>query len=142
MFMSQGLLTTEEAKKASVDELLGKLSASKDGLSSSEAQKRLQQYGLNEIPEKKANPLIKFLTYFWGPIPWMIEAAVIMSAIIQRWPDFGIIFTLLMLNAVVGFWQEHKAGNAIELLKQRLALKARILRDGKWQEMPAGVLYA
>ena len=70
----------------------------------------------------------------------MIEAAVIMSAIIQRWPDFGIILTLLMVNAIVGSWQEHKAGNAIELLKQRLAIKARVLRDGKWQEMPAGNL--
>jgi H+-transporting ATPase len=58
----------------------------------------------------------------------MIEAAVIMSAAIQRWPDFGIILTLLMVNAIVGFWQEHKAGNAIELLKQRLAIKARVLR--------------
>lgn len=138
--MSKSLLTTEDAKKTNVNELLSQLSASRDGLSSSEAEKRLQQYGPNEIPEKKANPLIKFLTYFWGPIPWMIEVAVIMSAIIQHWPDFGIIFTLLMLNAVVGFWQEHKAGNAIELLKQRLALKARILRDGKWQEMSAGRL--
>jgi H+-transporting ATPase len=137
MFMSQGLLTTEEAKKTNVDELLSKLSASKDGLSSSEAQKRLQQYGPNEIQEKKANPLKKFLGYFWGPIPWMIEAAVVMSAVIQRWPDFGIILTLLMVNAIVGSWQEHKAGNAIELLKQRLALKARVLRDGKWQETPA-----
>jgi H+-transporting ATPase len=138
--MSKSLLSTEEAKKANVDEILSKLSASKDGLSSSEAQKRLQQYGLNEIPEKKANPLLKFLSYFWGPIPWMIEAAVVMSAIIQRWPDFGIIFTLLMVNAIVGFWQEHKAGNAIELLKQRLANKARVLRNGKWQEIPAGEL--
>jgi len=138
--MSKSLLSTEEAKKANVDELLSKLSASKDGLSSSEAQKRLQQYGPNEIPEKKANPLIKFLSYFWGPIPWMIEAAVIMSAIIQRWPDFGIIFTLLMVNAIVGSWQEHKAGNAIELLKQRLAINARVLREGKWQEIPAGEL--
>jgi H+-transporting ATPase len=135
--MSESLLSTEEAKKASVDELLSKLSASKNGLSSSEAQERLKQYGPNEIPEKKANPIIKFLSYFWGPIPWMIEAAVIMSAIIQHWPDFGIIFTLLVVNAVVGFWQEHKAGNAIELLKQRLALKTRVLRDGKWEEMPA-----
>jgi H+-transporting ATPase len=135
--MSESLLSTEEAKKANVDDLLGKLSASKDGLSSSEAEKRLQRYGPNEIPEKKENPLIKFLGYFWGPIPWMIEAAVIMSAVIQRWPDFGIILALLMVNAIVGSWQEHKAGNAIELLKQRLALKARVLRDGKWQETPA-----
>jgi H+-transporting ATPase len=138
--MSQGLLTTEEAKKADIDELLKKLSANQKGLSSSEAEKRLQQYGPNEIQEKKANPLKKFLGYFWGPIPWMIEAAVVMSAVIQRWPDFGIILTLLMVNAIVGFWQEHKAGNAIELLKQRLAIKARVLRDGKWQEMPAGKL--
>jgi H+-transporting ATPase len=138
--MSKSLLTTEEAKKANVDELVSRLSAGRGGLSSIEAQKRLQQYGPNDIPEKKANPLLKFLSYFWGPIPWMIEAAVIMSAIIQRWPDFGIIFTLLMVNAIVGSWQEHKAGNAIELLKQRLAIKARVLRDGKWQELPAGEL--
>jgi H+-transporting ATPase len=138
--MSKSLLSTEDVKKANVDELLSRLSAGKGGLSSSEAEKRLQQYGPNEIQEKKANPLLKFLSYFWGPIPWMIEAAVIMSAVIQRWPDFGIIFTLLMVNAIVGFWQEHKAGNAIELLKQRLAIKARVLRDGKWQEMPAGEL--
>jgi H+-transporting ATPase len=138
--MYQNSLTTDEAKEADIDELLKKLSANQKGLSSSEAEKRLQQYGPNEIQEKKANPLKKLLGYFWGPIPWMIEAAVIMSAVIQRWPDFGIILTLLMVNAIVGFWQEHKAGNAIELLKQRLAIKARVLRDGKWQEMPAGEL--
>jgi H+-transporting ATPase len=138
--MSKDLLTTEAAKKADVDELFSRLSASRVGLSSAEAEKRLTQYGPNEIPEKKTNPLIKFLTYFWSPIPWMIEVALVMSAITQRWPDFGIIFTLLMVNAVVGFWQERKAGNAIELLKQRLALKARVLRDGKWQEISASGL--
>lgn len=138
--MSETPLSTEDAKKATVDETLSRLSATTEGLSSPEAQKRLQQYGPNEIPEKKENPLLKFLSYFWGPIPWMIEAAIIMSAVIEHWPDFGIIFTLLMMNAVVGFWQEHKAGNAIELLKQRLALRARVLRDGKWQEKPAGEL--
>jgi H+-transporting ATPase len=138
--MDQNSLTTDEVKKADIDELLKKLSANQKGLSSLEAEKRLQQYGPNEIQEKKANPLKKFLGYFWGPIPFMIEAAVIMSAAIQRWPDFGIILTLLLVNAIVGFWQEYKAGNAIELLKQRLAIKARVLRDGKWQEMPAGEL--
>src|SRR5665647_606058 len=135
--MSQGLPTTEEAKKVNVDELLNKLSADKGGLSSSEAEKRLVHYGPNEIQEKKVNRLLKFLRYFWGPIPWMIEAAVVMSAVIQRWPDFAIILTLLMVNAVVGSWQERKADNAIELLKKRLALKARVQRDGKWQDMPA-----
>ena len=138
--MGQNPLTTEEAKKADIDELLKKLSTSPKGLSASEAENRLAQYGPNEIEEKKVNPLKKFLGYFWGPIPWMIEAAVIMSAVIQRWPDFAIILTLLMVNAIVGSWQERKAGNAIELLKQRLAIKARVLRDGKWQEMLAGKL--
>lgn len=130
-------VTTEEAKKTSTEEVFKKLDSSQNGLSSSEAQQRLQQFGPNEIAEKKVNPLVKFLRYFWGPIPWMIEAALILSAVIQRWEDFWIIFSLLMLNAVVGFWQEHKAGNAIELLKRRLALKARVLRDGKWNELPA-----
>ncbi len=135
--MDPNSLTTEEAKKTDIDELLKKLAANQKGLSSPEAEKRLQQFGPNEIQEKKVNPLLKFLRYFWGPIPWMIEAAVIMSAVIQRWPDFGIILALLMVNAIVGSWQERKAGNAIEMLKKRLALKARVLRDGKWQGMPA-----
>jgi H+-transporting ATPase len=137
VLMNNSALTTEEAKKADIDEMLSRLTASKDGLSSPEAEKRLQQYGPNEIPERRANPLIKFLSYFWGPIPWMIEAAVVMSAIIQRWEDFAIILVLLMSNAVIGFTRERQAGNAIELLKQKLALKARVLRDHKWQETPA-----
>jgi H+-transporting ATPase len=119
------------------EELLKKLSADKKGLSTSESKDRLQKYGHNEITEKKVSPAVKFLGYFWGPIPWMIEVAAILSAIIHHWEDFYVIFALLLLNAAVGFWQENKADNAIELLKQKLALKARVLRDGKWSEVPA-----
>ncbi len=135
--MDQNFLSTEKAKKTNITVLLNELSANKGGLSASEAKSRLQKYGFNELPEKKVNPIVKFAEYFWGPIPWMIEAAVIMSAIIQRWEDFGIIFALLLLNAVVGFWQEHKADYAIELLKRKLALGAKVLRDGKWLQVPA-----
>jgi H+-transporting ATPase len=131
------LASTEGTEEIDIDQLLEKLSASREGLSSSEVEKRLQQYGPNELPEKKENPVKKFLTYFWGPIPWMIEAAVIMSALIEHWADFAIIALLLALNAIVGFWQEYQAGNAIELLKQRLAPTAKVLRNGKWQEKPA-----
>jgi H+-transporting ATPase len=109
----------------------------KNGLSSEEVEKTRELYGTNDIPEKKVSPLRKFLTYFWGPIPWMIETAAVLSIFIQHWEDFSIIFTLLIVNAVVGFWQEHKADNAIELLKKRLAPKARVLRDGKWSEIPS-----
>ncbi len=109
----------------------------KMGLSSEEVARKLQKYGTNEIPEKKVNPFRKFLGYFWGPIPWMIEIASILSIIIQHYDDFAIIFTLLIVNAVVGFWQERKADNAIELLKKRLSPKARVLRDGTWHEIPS-----
>ncbi len=67
----------------------------------------------------------------------MIEVAAALSAVLGRWDDFGIIFALLLMNGVVGFWQEHKAENAIELLKQKLALKARVRRDGKWTDVQA-----
>ena len=122
----------EDLKTLPLPEVEKKLGSSPDGLSQTEAQKRLTQYGPNEIQEEKTNPFLKFLTYFWGPIPWMIEAAVILSAIARHWPDFAIIFLLLLANAVVGFWEEHQAGNAIEALKARLAIKARVKRDGKW----------
>ena len=114
-----------------------KLGSSPEGLSQAEAQKRLAQYGPNEIKEEKTNPFLKFLTYFWGPIPWMIEVAVILSGVVRHWEDFGIILFLLICNAVVGFWEEHQAGNAIDALKARLAIKARVKRDGKWINPPA-----
>jgi H+-transporting ATPase len=118
-------------------ELQTKLGTSPDGLTQAEATKRLAQYGPNEIEEKKDNPLLKFLTYLWGPIPWMIEIAVVLSALAQHWPDFFIILLLLMANAVVGFWEEHQAGNAIAALKAKLAVEARARRDGKWVTPPA-----
>jgi len=109
-----------------------RLHSSMDGLTEAEAKKRLLQYGSNEIPEKKANALLKFLSYFWGPIPWMIEVAVVLSAIVRHWPDFFIILVLLCANAIIGFWEERQAGDAIEALKARLAIKSRVKRDGKW----------
>ena len=121
-----------DLKSIPMQELQEKLESSPDGLSQAEARKRLAQYGPNEIEEKKINPFLKFFSYLWGPIPWMIEAAVILSAIDRHWPDFGIIFLLLITNAVVGFWEEHQAGNAIAALKAKLAIKARVKRDGKW----------
>jgi H+-transporting ATPase len=122
----------DDLKSLPMPELQAKLGSSPDGLSQAEAQKRLTQYGPNEIEEKKTNAFLKFLTYFWGPIPWMIEAAVILSAVARHWPDFGIILLLLLANAVVGFWEEHQAGNAIAALKAKLAIKAQVKRDGKW----------
>jgi H+-transporting ATPase len=122
----------DDLKSIPIAEVEKKLGSSPDGLTQAEAEKRLTQYGPNEIEEKKTNLLLKFLSYFWGPIPWMIEAAVILSGAVGHWPDFFIILVLLVSNAGVGFWEEKEAGNAIEALKAKLAVKARVKRDGKW----------
>ena len=135
--MSITLIETEEAKKKSIKALFEKLSSSKQGLVSSDAKKRLETFGFNEITERKVSSVVKFLSYFWGPIPWMIEVAIIISLIIGHWADLEIITMLLLLNAVVGFWQEYKAANAVELLKEKLAVNARVLRDKKWETISA-----
>jgi len=127
----------EDLKTLPVAEVKKRLGFSADGLTQAEAAKRLLEYGPNEIEEKKANALLKFLSYFWGPIPWMIEVAVVLSGIVRHWPDFFIILVLLCANASIGFWEERQAGNAIDALKAKLAIKARVRRDGKWINPPA-----
>jgi H+-transporting ATPase len=107
------------------------------GLSQEEAERRLAQFGYNELAEEKTNPLLKFLSYFWGPIPWMIEVAAILSGLVRHWEDLVIILVLLIMNSLVGFWEEYQAGNAIEALKQKLALKARAFRDQAWKNIAA-----
>jgi H+-transporting ATPase len=114
--------------------------ASLTGLSSAEAKARLAQYGENVIREEHVSPLRKFLGYFWGPIPWMIEVAALLSGVTQRWDDFAIIIVMLLINAGVGFFEEFKADTAIEALKGNLAPIARALRDGKWQDLAARLL--
>jgi H+-transporting ATPase len=120
-----------------IQTLQTELGASIDGLTGAEAQSRLEKYGYNELPEEKTNPILKFLSYFWGPIPWMIEVAAILSAVVRHWEDFGIILALLLMNAGVGFWEEFQAGNAIAALKATLALQAKVKRDGQWTTISA-----
>jgi H+-transporting ATPase len=130
----------DDLKSLPMPELQTKLGSTPDGLTQDEAKKRLTQYGPNEIPEKKTNAFLKFLSYFWGPIPWMIEGAVILSGIVRHWLDFFIILFLLFSNAVVAFWEERQAGNAIAALKATLATDAKAKRDGKWAEPKASEL--
>ncbi|MGL4594902.1 MAG: plasma-membrane proton-efflux P-type ATPase, partial [Thermoguttaceae bacterium] len=105
-----------------------------------EAEKRLQECGKNALEEKKKSAIMQFLEMFWGPIPWMIEAAAILSIIAGDVRDFFVISALLIFNACIGFWEEHKAGNALAALKKGLALKAKVLRDAKWVNVNAETL--
>jgi H+-transporting ATPase len=124
-------------KDMPVKDLMSKLNSSKDGLSADEAKKRLEKYGYNEIAEERANPILKFLSYFWGPIPIMIIIAAILSAVLHHWPDMGVILALLVVNAVVGFREEYQADSTIAALKKNLALKAKVKRDGEWASIAA-----
>jgi len=129
---------SETDRSKTIDDLISELKVSPErGLSDSEASDRLSKYGYNELTEERTNPFLKFLGYFWGPIPWMIEAAIILSAIVRHWADFIVISVLLIMNAIVGFWEEFQAGNAIDALKKKLALEARVRRDGEWKTVPA-----
>ena len=127
----------DDLKTIPVGDVEKRLGTSPDGLTQVEADKRLARYGPNEIEAKKVNQFLKFLGYFWGPIPWMIEVAVVLSGVLGHWPDFIIILILLLANAGIGFWEEHQAGKAIDALKAELAIKARVLRDGEWVNPPA-----
>ena len=130
-------IKVDDAKKMQDEELFGKLNTTSKGLASEEAGKRLAQFGPNALPEKHKSIILKFLAYFWGPIPWMIEIAAILSLVVKHWTDFFVILALLLFNAGIGFWQELKASNALEALKAQLALKAKVLRDGSWREIEA-----
>jgi len=132
--------TVATRNRESLDEMKHRLGFSETGLTKAEVEKRLGEYGYNEIPEHKQNPVLKFLSYFWGPIPWMIEAAVVLSAIVRHWAELAIIAVLLAVNAVIGFWEEYQADNTIQALKAKLALRARVKREGTWTNLAAGEL--
>jgi H+-transporting ATPase len=106
------------------------------GLPDAEVKNRLQQYGYNEIREKEEALWHRIFRRFWGPIPWMIEIAAALSAFVQKWDDFTIITIMLLVNAGLDFFQEHRALNALKALKQRLKAEIIVLRDGEFKTVP------
>ncbi|CAJ0751966.1 9735_t:CDS:2 [Entrophospora sp. SA101] len=111
-----------------------------EGLTTEEVQKRLEQFGRNELAEAKTNFLLKFLSYFTGAIAYLIEIACIFAAILQKWLDFSIILALLLVNAFIGFIEEARAESALDALKQTLALKSKVWRDKQFIEVDVSEL--
>jgi len=107
------------------------------GLSSASAADRLGRLGPNEVPEKKTHPLLGFLKRFWGLTAWLLELIIALSLVLRRYPDAAIVGALLVLNALISFWEERKAAGAVAVLKNRLRIDARTLRDGAWVTIPA-----
>jgi H+-transporting ATPase len=121
-------------------DLMIRLKTSEDGLTATEAKNRLATDGYNEIVGKKVNPVLKFLSYFWNPFSWMIEAAIIFSALVGDGVDFAIISVLLFANGLIGYFEEKTARDAVAALKKQLALNAEAKRDGKFVSVPARAL--
>ncbi len=107
------------------------------GLTRAEAEARRARYGWNELVEVEEPLWHRIFRRFWGPIPWMIEVAAVLSAVVGKWEDFTIIVIMLLVNAGLDFLQEHRAMNALKALKQRLASEVIVLRDGRFSVLPA-----
>jgi H+-transporting ATPase len=111
-----------------------------EGISSQEAALRLQKDGLNTVPDTALHPLQRALRKFWAPVPWMLEAAVVLELVLGKYVEAGIIAALLAFNAVLGLLQESRAQATLAALKSRLALNAVVRRDGAWKTVPAAQL--
>ena len=123
---------TSDYKKTSLDETFKFLETTERGLDAQEVKNRLSKYGHNAIEEKKKNPVLEFIRRFWGPMPWLLELAMALSFFLGHDIEGILIFALLTVNAVIGFMHSRGSQKSVELLKQRLAIKAKVLRDGNW----------
>lgn len=105
------------------------------GLTSAQAKEKLEAFGPNRIAEKKQNVFLKVLRWLISPIALMLIAAAVLSYAVGRIPDFYFILALIVINLGISFWHEHKADKAIEALRSRLSVSARVLRDGQWKSV-------
>ena len=106
---------TAECKESSISEIIKLLRSSNDGLAESEAKQRLLKFGFNEVTEKKNNPSLAFLKRYWGPMPWLLELAIILSIVLKHYLEAGIIFALLTVNTVIGQIQSRGSQKALAL---------------------------
>jgi len=124
-----------EIEDASIDVIMAKLHTSREGLSTEEVNERLAEFGRNKLESKTVNPVLQYLSYFNNPLSWVMELAAIIAIIFGDYVDFGLIFGLLVLNASIGYWEEHSSGKAVAALMSRLSPSAYALRDGKWAQV-------
>ena len=110
------------------------------GLSSSEAAIRLKKDGPNAMPDISAHPLRNALLKFWAPVPWLLEAAIVLQVVLHKYVEAAVIAGLLIFNAALAYFQEGRAQATLTALKSRLALNAGVQRDGVWKTVPAAEL--
>ncbi|MDA8085195.1 MAG: plasma-membrane proton-efflux P-type ATPase, partial [Nitrospiraceae bacterium] len=129
-----------EYKKLTCREALSLLETSEEGLSEAEAGGRLRVFGRNEIAEKKGNPFLEFASRYWGPMPWLLELAMGLSFLLRHYFESSVILALLTLNAVISHMHSRSSRKAVELLKKKLAVRAKVLRGGVWAMKDSGLI--
>ena len=128
---------TTEYKDISIEDTYKFLETTADGLSDAEVKNRIEKFGTNELIEKKTNLLLEFLLRYWGPMSWLLELAMGLSVALGHYMEGVIIFVLLTLNAIIGQLHASSSQNLMELLKKKLAIKAKVLRNKKWSKEDA-----
>jgi plasma-membrane proton-efflux P-type ATPase len=127
-----------EIASASIADTLATLHVDPDaGLTHGEVDIRRKEHGYNEVAERKGHPLLMFLGKFWGLSAWMLELIMVLSAVLGKYADLTVVGALLIVNAVLGFLQEHRAAGVVETLRRRLSVSARVLRDESWHVVHA-----
>jgi H+-transporting ATPase len=111
-----------------------------NGLTRDEARRRLEKFGPNAMPDTALHPLRMALEKFWAPVPWMLEAAIVLQLVLGKYVEAAIIAGLLVFNAALGLFQEGRAQATLAALRSRLALTASVRRDGNWATVPAAEL--
>jgi H+-transporting ATPase len=130
-------LSTREFERMEVEEAFNVLGSSPEGLSEEEARKRLAVYGFNEVPEKRENLALAYLRRYWGPLPWLMEAAIVVSYAAGRLFETEVMLFLLVLNATLGFAHERSSKRVVELLRKQLRVEVRVRRGGEWKVVDA-----
>jgi len=123
-------MKTKDFESLSIDEVFKLLATDPSGLKEEEAERRLRIYGPNAVEEEKRNAAVDFLKRFWGPMPWLLEIAIVLSILIGHFIEAAIIAVLLVMNAIIGFMHQESSRKVLEMLKSRLSPKAKVFRDG------------
>ena len=135
---TQATTSTSPAPQEPVGETLASLSSNRDtGLATAEADDRLRTQGPNEVPAQRSHPVLRFAKKFWGLSAWMIELIAALSFVLHKRADFWVALSLLVANALLSFLQEQRASAAVQALRSKLQVTARVLRDANWQSVPA-----
>lgn len=132
-----GLPATKTYDGMTAEEALAAVGTTADGLASEEAARRRATWGANEVVGKRTNPIVAFFKRYWGPMPWLLEIAMVLALAIGHTTEALVIFVLLTVNAVIGQVQSASANHAVELLRRDTVVEVRCRRDDAWADVPS-----